>query len=379
MNAPRRAVAALALVALVAGSRGMAAAQEPTEITIGATVSGTLTSSDPAMMERGHARVYSFQAQEGQRLVAILRSGAFDSYLSLMRPLSGVTTVVDSDDDSGGGTDSRIRFEVPATGVYYLVAQSYSEGEVGGYSLTLDVAPPPVPATPQPLTVGETRQGTIAEDGPVLHEGNLDVPYQLYTFEGRAGQQLVVALESTDFDTYLAFGPMVGNEVEITATDDDGGGDTNSRLRVNISEDGTYGIQARPLGSGSTGSYSITLREAMAATPLPISAGQDAQGRLGEDDPDESGKYFKDWIYRGTAGETLRIWLRSEDFDALLSVGHMVGGIYDELDRNDDGGEDSTDSYLVITLPEDGEYVIRASSFGSGATGSYTVRVETVR
>jgi len=377
MNAPRRAGIALALAAVLAGTVGSASAQEPTEIGIGSTVSGTLSSSDPALLDRGPARVYSFQAEEGQFLVAVLRSGAFDAYLTLMRTVSGVTDVVDSDDDSGGGSDARLRFRVPATGVYYLVAQGYSAEDTGGYSLTLDVAAPARPATPQPLRMGETRDGTLMADGPILFEGNADVPYHLYTLEAQAGQQLVIGLDSDDFDAFLAFGPMVGDMVEVTATDDDGGGGSDARLRVSIPRDGTYGIHARPLSAGGTGTYTITVREAMAVAPRPVAAGQVVKGMLGEGDPDEDQKFFEDWIYQGAAGETLRIWLSSEDFDAYLSVGRTVDGVYEELDWNDDGEEMGTDSYLEITLPEAGEYVIRATTFGSGSTGRYTLRVET--
>jgi len=377
MNAPRRAGIALALAAVLAGTVGSASAQEPTEIGIGSTVSGTLSSSDPALLDRGPARVYSFQAEEGQFLVAVLRSGAFDAYLTLMRTVSGVTDVVDSDDDSGGGSDARLRFRVPATGVYYLVAQGYSAEDTGGYSLTLDVAAPARPATPQPLRMGETRDGTLMADGPILFEGNADVPYHLYTLEAQAGQQLVIGLDSDDFDAFLAFGPMVGDMVEVTATDDDGGGGSDARLRVSIPRDGTYGIHARPLSAGGTGTYTITVREAMAVAPRPVAAGQVVKGMLGEGDPDEDQKFFEDLIYQGAAGETLRIWLTSEDFDAYLSVGRTVDGVYEELDWNDDGEEMGTDSYLEITLPEAGEYVIRATTFGSGSTGRYTLRVET--
>jgi hypothetical protein len=377
MNAPRRAGVALVLAAVLTGTLGTASAQEPTEIAIGSAVSGTLTSSDPVLLDRGPARVYSFRAEEGQLLVAVLRSGAFDAYLTLMRTVSGVTDVVDYDDDSGGGSDSRLRFRVPATGVYYLVAQAYSEGE-GGYSLTLDVAPPARPAPPQPIRVGENLAGTLTSDGPILFEGSADVFYHLYTFQARAGEQLVVALESSAFDAFLAFGPMVGDNVEVTDTDDDGGGGTNARLRVSIPRDGTYGIHARPLHSGETGSYTISLREATVVPPRPLGSNQTVQADLGDGDPDEDQKFYDEWLYRAAAGETLRIWLRSDDFDAYLSLGRMVGGVYQELDWNDDGEDMGTDSYLELTLPEAGEYVIRATTFGSGSTGRYTLRVETV-
>jgi hypothetical protein len=377
MSALRGAVVALALVVVLGGTFGTVSAQEPTEIAIGSTVSGTLTSSDPVLLDRGPARIYRFHAEEGQLLVAVLRSGAFDAYLTLMRPVSGVTDVVDYDDDSGGGTDARLRFRVPATGAYYLVAQAYSEGE-GGYSLTLDVAPPARLAPPRTLRVGETRDGELTSGGPVLFEGNSDVFYHLYTVEARAGQQLVVALESEDFDAFLAFGPVAGDTVEVTSTDDDGGPGTDARLRVSIPRDGTYGIHARPLRPGETGRYTISLREATVVPPRPLGRNQTVQGELGDGDPDEEQKFHDEWLYRAAAGETLRIWLRSDDFDAYLSVGRMVAGVYHELDWNDDGEEMGTDSYLEITLPEAGEYIIRATTFGSGSTGRYTLQVETV-
>jgi hypothetical protein len=378
MNPPRRALVALALAAVLTGTVDSASAQEPTEIGIGSTVSGTLTSSDPALLDRGPARVYSFQAEQGQLLVAVLRSGAFDAYLTLMRTVSGVTDVVDHDDDSGGGSDARLRFRVPATGVYYLVAQGYSEEDKGGYSLTLDVAAPARPAMPQPIRVSDTRNGTLTADEAILFDGNADVPYHLYTLEAQAGQQLVIGLDSDDFDAFLAFGPMVGDMVEVTATDDDGGGGSDARLRVSIPRDGTYGIHARPLRSGETGTYTISIREAETVAPRPVAAGQVVQGMLGEGDPDEDQKFFEDWVYQGAADETLRIWLSSEDFDAYLSVGRAADGVYQELDWNDDGEEMSTDSSLEISLPEAGEYIIRATTFGSGSTGRYTLRVETV-
>ena len=34
---------------------------------------------------------------------------------------------------------------------------------------------------------------------------------------------------------------------------------------------------------------------------------------------------------------------------------------------------------LEVTLPSDGEYVIRANAFSAGETGAYTLRVETTR
>ena len=85
--------------------------------------------------------------------------------------------------------------------------------------------------------------------------------------------------------------------------------------------------------------------------------------------------YYDLWTFRGTAGQTIQVTLRSGDFDAYLSVGEMDAGEFSELESDDDGAG-GTDSKLVLTLPRDAEYVIRANSLSEAETGDYTVVVE---
>ena len=98
-------------------------------------------------------------------------------------------------------------------------------------------------------TWAKVEERLATETDPVLDdEEDWEPHYQLYTFQGRAGQQLVITMDSDEFDTYLAFGPLAGTALQVTDYDDDGGEETNARLRVNIPADGTYGIQARAFG-----------------------------------------------------------------------------------------------------------------------------------
>jgi subtilisin family serine protease len=74
-----------------------------------------------------------------------------------------------------------------------------------------------------PISVGQTVQGTLA---------TTDCNYQgkyadEYTFNGTAGQQIVVSMSSTAFDTFIY---LYGTAGQIIAQDDDGGGGTNSRI-----------------------------------------------------------------------------------------------------------------------------------------------------
>jgi hypothetical protein len=354
-------------------------AQPPTPIRVGQTVSGTLTASDPVMSDKGAFRVYELQAQEGVRLVATLRSGAFDAFLTLMRPIAGINEVVTSDDDGAGGTDARVRWMVPATGTYHLVAQALGVEERGGFTLIVEEAPPPRPPVAKPIAPGDTKQGTLDDGSPYLYEGGADVFYELYRLEARAGQQLVIAMESGDFDTFLAFGPLEGTVVEVVSSNDDSGGTSNSRLRLSIAADGTYGIQARALTQSAVGGYTISVREIEAVPPRPITANAEVTGTLAEGDVDAENRPFQAWSYRGSAGETLGIRLRSAEFDTYLVLGRMVDGTFEELASNDDESEENTDSVILFTLPADGEYLIRAGAFSADAAGGYTLRLDAMR
>jgi hypothetical protein len=388
MNAAYRALATLALASFASGA---CATAQPAggpggpagipELRVGASVSGSLTAADPAMSDRGPFKVYRFQAQDGQRYIAHLRSEDFDAFLTLMRPVGSITEALNSDDDGGQGTDSRLRFRVPAPGTYYLVAQSLGEDGTGAFTLSLELAPAPVVAVPQPIALGQTVQGTLTEEDAMVDEDDWDPHYKLYTIQARAGQQLMITMESDEFDTYIGFGPMTGGELQVTDYDDDGGDGTNSRLRVTVPGDGTYGVQARAFGPGHLGRYTLTVREQVPApvTTRPIRAGTTVNAALTTADAElDEGNFYQHWTYAGRAGETVRIRMRSDEFDTYLYLGQLAGGTFREMAYNDDAedGDDGTNSYLEFTLPAAGEYVIRATSFSGGSTGSYTLRVD---
>ncbi|MEG5067122.1 pre-peptidase C-terminal domain-containing protein [Microcoleus sp. B3-A4] len=85
--------------------------------------------------------------------------------------------------------------------------------------------------------------------------------YDEYTFEGTQGQKVVVTVESTDFDTYLA---IFNSQGELLAENDDATQqNSNSELTVTLSANGRYRVIVNaydppPKGRGK---YSLTVRE----------------------------------------------------------------------------------------------------------------------
>jgi hypothetical protein len=85
--------------------------------------------------------------------------------------------------------------------------------------------------------------------------------YDEYTFEGTHGQTVVITVESTDFDTYLA---IFNSQSEVLGENDDVTlQNSNSELTVTLSASGRYRVMvnaSEPLPKGR-GKYSLTVRE----------------------------------------------------------------------------------------------------------------------
>jgi len=349
-------------------------------IRLGEEVSGSVPMSGAGLSQRGAFTVYRFDGQAGVRYSIEARSGAFDIYLGLARSVGGITEFLREDDDSAGGTDSRIRFTAERTEPHLLVVQALSQGDGGPFTLLLEERELPPAQPPRPLTVGVPVQGTISAASSVyLTDWDEEIPHDLWTFSGEGGQYYQISMESADFDAYLDFGPMSGGELVVAQSDDDGGEGTNSRLRVQLSHDGTFGIRARPLGDSGQGRYTLRVEPFTPAPPArsPIAVGAPVFSTLTlEDAILDGGISYQEWLYQGEAGERLEIRMSSDDFDSYLSLGRTgPDGSFQEITSNDDDPAGGLNSLITVTLPADGEFVIRARSLGGGGAGNYTLEL----
>ncbi|HEX5727488.1 MAG TPA: hypothetical protein VFX98_18595 [Longimicrobiaceae bacterium] len=121
----------------------------------------------------------------------------------------------------------------------------------------------------------------------------------------------------------------------------------------------------------------LVLPAEASAQPGSIRAGQTVRGELSSSDPTlDDGSHYDIWTYRGGAGETITITMRSDEFDAYLAFGQIVRGECEDECETDDDGAGGTDARLTVTLDEAGEYEIRANSLSEGETGAYTLAVE---
>jgi hypothetical protein len=230
------------------------------------------------------------------------------------------------------------------------------------------------------IRIGAEVRGRL-EEGDARTRGSDAYRYDDYRVQLRAGQRLQAELRSSDFDSFLALYAEGATSGEPLATDDDGAGSgMNARLRFTPESDGVYIVRARPYSGLATGAYTLALSERVAPRqPRPgrITVGGDVSGRLTNGDAeDEDGNVFDAYAFRANAGDRVAVLLESDDFDPVVRIGRMIGGSFVKSAENDDGAGKGLNSYLVFTAPQAGEYIIQASSVGSGAEGDYRLSLE---
>jgi hypothetical protein len=405
--------------ALVAAALAMAAPAAPLHAQIpvraGQTVSGQLTAQSPKLDDDSHYQLYSYRGRAGERLTITLTSMAFDAYVAIGRMEGGTFSRIASDDDGAGGTDAKLEYTLPSDGEYVIRANTLTANETGAFTLSVAsaagssrpsststatsvstmTATPNRPGMRGTIAVGQTVNGSLSSSDPKADDNSY---YQLWRFQGRAGQTVTIDLRSDAFDSYLGWGRMRNGAFDQAESDDDGGGGTNSRLVVTPTADGEYVIRANTLTAGESGAYTLSVtagssapvRSQQAATGSTaansrtaiagaVTAGQTVRGELTARDPklgDDS--HYRDYTYQGRAGERITITLRSPAFDTYLHFGKLNGQQFVPLDTDDDGAG-GTDSKVERTLAEAGTYVIRVNTLAANSVGAFTLSVASSR
>lgn len=233
--------------------------------------------------------------------------------------------------------------------------------------------------------------GAINFGGPVitgtLAQGDCTSPidgsfYDAYSFSGTAGQQVVINMSSTQFDTYLYL--MQPNETTIgNATiqnDDISNTNTNSRISVTLQSSGTYTILANSFDVGAVGTYSLSLTAGTTCTPTTTSIAPAAgstvttNGALANTDCTlDDGSFFDVFTFTGTAGQQVALQLNAS-FDTFL---FLVAPDGDELARDDNGGGGTNSRIPAVSgiarLPQTGTYRVVVNSLNASVTGNYSL------
>ncbi|HEY0103333.1 MAG TPA: PPC domain-containing protein [Brevundimonas sp.] len=344
-------------------------APRPGRVRLGQSVQGRLASSDGETDDGAAYDAFLIRAGAGERLAVDLTSDAFDPVVRIGRMSGGAFEELAMNDDGPDmGLNARLVFTAPDAGEYLIRATALDASGEGAYTLVVTEGPPP--ASAQPIEIGATVQGELTPEDGKSENGR---PADAYRFSGREGQRVRIDMTSPDIDTYLQL--FDENRVSLAEDDDSGPTGTDSRLTFTLPRTGSYVVEARGF-SDALGTYSLVLAEIEPEQPpAALAFGSTLQGEIGETDPtDSEDRNYDAYMITGQAGQRIQALMRSGDFDTFLRIGRSDGDFV-ELASDDDGLREGTDSRLNFTLPEDGDYVLRALPLGAEGKGLYSLEL----
>jgi S1-C subfamily serine protease len=234
---------------------------------------------------------------------------------------------------------------------------------------------------------GTAVQGRLDSRSNILQDDNSY--YVRHTFDGTAGQRVVIEMTSSEVDAYLILLSPNGDDL---GQDDNGAGGKNSKIAITLPETGTYTVLANTHGARETGSYSLRAsvggggaggsattprndptprngtQQAMGALPLQIQGSLGATSQILQSDRSP----YQEHTFQGTAGQRVTISLESREFDSYLILIDPDGK---KIGENDDASADTLNAGLSVTLPTTGTYRVIANTYDSTGRGQYTLSV----
>jgi Calpain family cysteine protease len=327
---------------------------------------------------------YRFTIDRDSRFGAYLTGLAADADIELIQDTNNNGLVEDNevlDFSEGGGTEAEyLSVGRLASGTYYARVSQF-EGNTA-YQLGLFADPDSAIAQEVFRTISGNQ--TIQE---TLESGDSDNPDRVGSFadeylltDVRAGQEVTVNLNSSEFDTYIQVVNIITNEL-IVENDDVSDDNTNSRLTFTVQPDAEYAIRVTSFDQDAEGVGNYTLTTS-ASSPIvgAIAPDQTINGTLTITDlrnAGDEGSFSDDYQLNGiNAGQQVQINLNSDQFDTYLQLVNAATG--QVISFNDDANPDTINSQLTFTAAAGVQYVVRVSSYENAVTGNYTLGVTSV-
>ena len=210
-----------------------------------------------------HARYYTFTLDASSEVTVTLESSAADTYLYLREGDATSGTALHENDDHDGTTTSQIT-ETLASGTYTVEATTYGSGTTGSFNLTIatgstGAAPPASGDCFQDIGTlrgSVTRTGSWTGACGSTHRDGKYARFYAFTLDTQTAVQ--IDLTSSE-DTYLYLLRGSDSDGTVVAENDDATGQgTNSRITETLAS-GTYTVEATTYGSGTTGSFNLSI------------------------------------------------------------------------------------------------------------------------
>lgn len=219
---------------------------QPQSISVGETITATLSSDDPALSDGSRYHLYQLQTTAGEIVTITQRSEEVDSYLLVSTDSEFVVADFQNDDFELISRDAQISF-VGNGQTYYILANTYDEDDFGSYDLSVDNV---AALATIHLNGASTVTTQLTSDALELEDGSY---YHCYALDTQPGTEYMVSLTSPDFYTYLmvASGDYCGENI-LYSTDD------APSITFTAESDSYYAI-TNALQPGDEGVYTLTI------------------------------------------------------------------------------------------------------------------------
>lgn len=373
-------------------------------ISVGQTVTGTLTDRDPLYGDSTYYQRWQFRTTPGQDLTIDLSSTDFRPALILHGLDTSVVNL-----NGGPGCGARISLNFPGAGPYEILVNTSSTPvrQTGRFSLALSSGikpvtrhtgrcPPGGNGSVHAIAVGQTVNGELTDNDDLYADTTY---YQRWRFTATPGQDVTIDLSSSDFDPELL---LYG--LDTLVVNDDGGPGCASRVVLTPPTSGPYVMLVNTTNTPhrQTGRFTLSITPGRKPVDPPgtrdcqapggvasgeqrrvtsevrgnrtIAVGQSVSGQITtSDEMWVDSTYIERWIVNGQAGQTVTIDLMSADFDAYMMV--KGPGVPTDHDSDDDSGG-KCNARLVVTFTDNAPYEIDVNTQGRKyATGAFVLTV----
>jgi hypothetical protein len=227
--------------------------------------------------------------------------------------------------------------------------------------------PTPAPSvTETPIPSSATASGNVRD----VIEARLSIsqPSFDYTFTGKAGEIISIALESADFDAYLNVYDSDGN---LLTTADDAGDSLDAVLGVFILPySGSYRVEATSYenvygySEGLAGAFTLTVTRVIS---VPIAYNTPISATMTQDTP----AYY--YTLEARAGDVFSVEVTGDrQVDTTLAIYDASGF---QLAFDDDGGIGYHPEIARFVAPSDGNYLFVLTALAGSVDGTVTMNV----
>jgi trypsin-like peptidase len=385
-------------------SSSVAVGSDARTITIGQTMTGTLTDRDALYSDSTYYQRWQFRTTPGQNVTIDLASTDFRPALILHGLDTSVVNI-----NGGPECGARISLNFPGAGPYEILVNTSATPmrQTGRFSLSLSTGikpvvrrtgrcPPGGNGAMHAIAVGQTVNGELTDNDDLYADTSY---YQRWRFTAQPGQDVTIDLASSDFDPeMLLFG------LDTTVVNDDGGPGCASRIVLSPPTSGPYVILVNTTNTPhrQTGRFTLSITPGRKPVDPPgtrdcqaprgaapsggdrgiaevherhtIAIGQSVSGQITSSDEEwVDSTYIERWTVNGRAGQTVTVDLMSSDFDAYMMV--KGPGVPSDRDSDDDSGG-KCNARLVVTFADDAPYEIDVNTQGRKyATGAFVLSV----